>query len=168
MSNGFLEQSDFEEQLKLKESATLGGNCFFDVQFYGGMYLGYRYFLNLNDNSFLILAEEVAMKFRKPEELDQYMKEEERLIAIYGNPVPAITLPALNPACQKILTAGKHVNETGESQSFRLFCSIRDDLHVIRIVLGFHVNNDATPVPQIESILQKAVEKSRESRRLGF
>ena len=168
MSNGFLEEADFKERLTLQQSADYGPTCFFDLQVHGGTFLGYRTFLNLEDNSFLLAAEEMAVQFSRMEDINIYMKEEEKRVAKLGTLLTGITVPTPTPACQLVLAAGEFVRQNDELYTYNLCSSIQDGLYVIRMVLAFHVNGMTVPTDEITSVFAAAVLKSRSSRRLGY
>lgn len=170
MSDGFLDTSDFQEPLELQSSVDEPNHCFFDVQHNKGICLGLRSFFASSgkESQSLFAVDQMCLRFTTHETTAAYMEKEAERIASFGEPFRIIQAPELLPPCKSMVTAARLDVGTDSKNSFSFYCSIEDNLHIIRLVLTFYVQGQDFPTEAIEDILRAAVRNSRNSRRLGY
>ena len=170
MTDSLLEVSDFKEPLTVEHSFDEVFHCFFDVQHSNGLCLGLRSFNsdNSNNNRSLYAAEQMNLRFTSQETAAAYMEKEAIRIAPRGEPFLAIQAPEVLPPCQSMVTAARLEPFIAPKKSLSFYCSIQDNIHIIRLALYFFVEGEMLPVASITDILYSALRKSRNSRRLGL
>lgn len=170
MTQALLEVSDFEEQLTIECSFDEVSHCFFDLQYSKGICLGLRSFTSdsSNNNRSLYAAEQMNLRFTSQETAAAYMEKESVRIAPLGEPLLLIQPAEVMPSCEMIVTAARLEPFIDQKKSLSFYCSIQDNVHVLRLALYFFVESDELPVRTIISVLNTAVRKSRNSRRLGL
>jgi hypothetical protein len=170
MTDSLLEVSDFKEPLAVECTFDEVSHCFFDVQHSRGLCLGLRSFTSdsSNNNRSLYAAEQMNLRFTSRETAAAYMEKESVRIAPLGEPFLLIQAPDVLPSCDIIVTAARLEPFIEQKKSLSFYCSIQDNIHIIRLALYFFVEGDELPVRTIKDVLHTAVRKSRSSRRLGL
>lgn len=170
MTQALLEVSDFKERLIVECSYDEVSHCFFDVQHSKGICLGLRSFKSDNDdnNRSLYAAEQMNLRFKSEETASAYMEKESDRIAPLGEPLLVIKAPEVLPPCQNMVTAARLEPYIDSKKSLSFYCSIQDNIHIIRLALYFFVQGDELPIVSIGDILYAALSKSRNSRRYGL
>lgn len=153
MSELFLNEEDFPSYTIIKKAATNSLMSLFDFRTRGARCRGLVSYV-FDEGKELQALEELIAQFGELDNAEAFMQDEKHRLARVG------TLIALDIADENLcVITPEHQLEEGEENYLHAWCTVRDGLIVIRLMISIATTGDDLQIPTIKDYVEKALKR---------